>query len=256
MNDFVSLAKTLEGYFDKPLKELPNALRERVLRDFSEVPRGSSPQAIWDELPLEQRRYRAEEWDCHNDPAMAEDMEYWKTKREKMFPIEKRLAQWEATACKTAIDLDIKEKRIEALREELAPMQKEQDRGDYPPDFELECHDGSGELAVSSSRSPCQPVSAIQIRRNFRVRIDEDANDKWWKKKMRDANRNGLVECRAGCGKPGPGGSLWRPDLIAGWLVDRHKKNKDGLNSAAARAALRKFPGLEEIADEFFSPDE
>ena len=106
------------------------------------------------------------------------------------------------------------------------------------------------------ANSPCQPVSAWQIRQYFLVIRNEDANDKWWKEKMANAERYGLLDCRIGEGKKGPGGSLWRPDLIAGWLVDRQAKDRDGLSLGAARAALKKFPGCEEIADELFPPDE
>lgn len=104
--------------------------------------------------------------------------------------------------------------------------------------------------------SPCQPVSAWQIRHHFPVVRDVDANDEWWNKMMRDAKRYGLTECRVGDGKKGPGGSMWQPHLIAAWLVDRQAKDREGLSPGAARAALKKFPGYEEIADELFPPDE
>lgn len=122
-------------------------------------------------------------------------------------------------------------------------------------DIEAEDFAGVDERAEPAG-SPCQPVSAWQIRHHFPVVRDADANDKWWKEKMADAERYGLLDCRVGEGKKGPGGSLWRPDLIAGWLVDRQAKDRDGLSIVAARAALKKFPGCEEIADELFPPDE
>ena len=104
--------------------------------------------------------------------------------------------------------------------------------------------------------SPCQPVSAWQIRHHFFVTEDADANEKWWKEKMADAERYGLLDCRVGGGKKGRGGgSLWRPDLIAGWLVDRHAKGREGLPTDAARAALKRFPGCEEVVDDLFPSD-
>ncbi len=103
----------------------------------------------------------------------------------------------------------------------------------------------------------CQPSTAAKIIQHFNVRPNLDKNLKWWKDKMRDANSNGLAGCRVGKGRRGPGGSLWRPDLIAAWLVDRHEKGHEGLSSEAAAAALRKFPGCDEAADRFFlAPDE
>ncbi|WP_143084322.1 hypothetical protein [Nitrosospira briensis] len=99
----------------------------------------------------------------------------------------------------------------------------------------------------------CQPATAGKIMQYFKVKRDPDENVKWWKDKMRDANRNGLAACRVGEGRKGRGGSLWRPDHIAAWLVDRHEKGHEGLSSDAAAPALRKFPGCDEAADRFFS---
>lgn len=73
---------------------------------------------------------------------------------------------------------------------------------------------------------------------------------------MREAKRYGLVACRVGQGKMGPGGSLWRPDRVGGWLVDRHAAGREGMSSGAVRAALKKIPGCEDIAEELFPADE
>lgn len=112
-------------------------------------------------------------------------------------------------------------------------------------------HEGS-----ESACSSCQPVNAWRIKNHFAVRRDSSANDKWWIKMMRDAKRNGLTECRVGDVKTGPGGSMWQPHLVAAWLVDRQSKGREGLTPGAARAALKKFPDCEEIANELFPPDE
>lgn len=122
---------------------------------------------------------------------------------------------------------------------------------------EIEAEDFAGDDERGEpAGSPCMPVSAWQIRHYFPVVRDADANEKWWKEKMADAERYGLLACRVGEGKKGPGGSLWRPHLVAAWLVDRQAKDREGLSPGAARAALKKFPGCEEIADELFPPDE
>lgn len=105
------------------------------------------------------------------------------------------------------------------------------------------------------STGPCKSVNATDIRHHFRVKSNEDENEEWWRRLMRDAKRCGLAECRVGGGKKGPGGSLWRPDLVATWLVDRQTKGRKGMSSGAARAALKKFPGCEELDDELFQPD-
>lgn len=115
------------------------------------------------------------------------------------------------------------------------------------------CHD---ETQSGESAQPCQAVGASEIRRHFRVFSESGANIDWWKKMMREAKRNGLDECRVGRGKTGPGGSLWRPDLVAAWLVDRHAKNLEGLASAAAGGILKHFSGCAEAAETMFPADE
>jgi hypothetical protein len=134
--------------------------------------------------------------------------------------------------------------RSEALRQFVQLVKNSKVNGD---------DDTTGSSEHSLQTSSCQPAPAVKIIRHFNVKLDPDENDKWWKDKMREAKRNGLAECRVGEGLKGPGGSLWRPDLIAGWLVDRYEKDSQGLNPKAAAAALRKFPGCEEAADNFFS---
>ena len=122
-------------------------------------------------------------------------------------------------------------------------------------DIELEDFD-RGTAPDEFSVSPCPPVAAAEIRHRFHVLKDPVANDRWWKAMMRDAKRYGLMACRVGQGKTGPGGSLWRPDLVSGWLVDRHAKGHEGMSSGAVRAALKMVAGCEDIAEELFPADE
>lgn len=123
---------------------------------------------------------------------------------------------------------------------------------------EIEMSDfGIDEVEKHATTTLRLSVSASEIRWKFTVINSEDANDEWWKKMMRNASDNGLKGCRIGVGKKGfSSGSLWRPDLIAGWLVDRHEKKLCGMSKNATRAALKKFKGYEEIAEDFFSSDE
>ncbi len=122
---------------------------------------------------------------------------------------------------------------------------------------EIEVQDfGEFEVQGVVSSNPCQPVAAWQIKHHFQIIKNPGANDEWWKEMMREAKRNGLAECRTGEGKRGPGGSLWRPDLVAAWLMDRQGKDRQGLSVRDSRTALRKFPGGAEVADELFPADE
>jgi hypothetical protein len=220
----------LIDWFEKPLMDLPREKRERVEREFAPL--------HWDSMTTDQRKSRAESCDFQHDPATEQDREdLWDFFLRKSF-IEKQIAEWKAVATPTAGDLAQQEARLTELRQELARIAEDDER-DEP------------------SVSPCRPVSASQIRHNFPVIKEEDANAKWWKEKMRDAARNGLLVCRVGEGKKGQGrGSLWRPDLVAVWLVDRHAKGRKGLPADAVRAALKKFLGCEEVADDLFPPDE
>ena len=110
-------------------------------------------------------------------------------------------------------------------------------------------------LDMTSSSNPSVPAS--EIRWKFTVIKSEDANDQWWKKMMRNASDTGLKECRVGGGGKGAVGSLWRPDLIAVWLAERaDKKLRGNMSKNSARAALKKFTGYEEAAEELFPSDE
>lgn len=99
------------------------------------------------------------------------------------------------------------------------------------------------------------PASAASIKMKFRVFPDSNKNHEWWTEKMRDAKRYRLADCRVGSGRRGLGGSTWRPDLVAAWLVDRDKKGLEGMSAEYARKALEKFPGCSEIAETLFPID-
>ena len=230
---FVLPTVALEERFDRPLDEMPASLRERVDEVLFPM--------TWDTLTVDERRGVARQWNFQHDPAADQDRESWWDLVLRKPAIEKQIAQWKAVAAPTGNELAQKEARLADLEKELARIRRQQ------RDF------GIDDAPVGSPASPCQAVSAAEIRRHFRVIRDEDANDAWWKEKMRDAKRCGLAECRVGNGKGGRGGgSLWRPDLVAGWLADAQSKGRNGLSAAAARTALKKFPGCEEVAEDRF----
>lgn len=123
---------------------------------------------------------------------------------------------------------------------------------------EVEEHDfaTSTSSKIVSATEACVSVSAEQIKRNFRVHRDDDKNDSWWARMMRDAKRNKLIACRVGTGKTGPGGSLWRPDKVAEWLSAENSKGSQWMSVDRARSGLKKFPGFDEVADTLFPGDE
>lgn len=112
------------------------------------------------------------------------------------------------------------------------------------------------EAATRTGDSKCEPVSAAEIIRHFVVERDADKNEAWWKDKMRGASRNDLADCRVGSGKSGPGGSMWRPELIAAWLVGRYDNRHKGMSVSQVRRTLSALPGGEEVAEVFFPSEE
>ena len=231
---FDSLSAALIDWFEKPFTDLPRGIRERVEREFAPL--------RWDGMMPHERKSRAESWDYQHDPATEEEREFWWDFFLRKREIEKQIVEWEAVATPNAGDLAQKESRLTELRQKLGDMERESAE-----------NDGRGEALGN----PCRPVRASQIRLNFPVDTDVDTNEEWWKEKMRDARRNGLLVCRVGEGKKGQrGGSLWRPDLVAAWLLDRHTKGRKGLHADAIRAALKKFRGCEEAAHQLFASDE
>lgn len=239
MDNFTSLVAALEGWFDKPLRDLPVDLQRRITEDFFPMP--------WHQLSPDQRRSVALQWDAQNDPALEEERRFWWEFFDRRGELEARLATWKETAAPTASDLALKEERIAALERELAQMDERirQDRGDLE-------HEGTG---ANQPLALVRPVSATMIRLHFRISPNLDASDKWWKDVMGDASRYNLTGCRAGGGRRGNSGSLWYPHLIAAWLTDRKKRGKMGLDVKAVRQALTHFPDCLEMMETMFPDD-
>lgn len=117
VSDFNSLTLLLEPWFDKPLSELPDELRQRIKQDFLPP---------WDALSPDQRREAALQIDYQRDPATEEDRQRgWDLtlRRER---IENDIAAWEATATPTASDLAHKEARLAELNRELDQLDREE----------------------------------------------------------------------------------------------------------------------------------
>jgi hypothetical protein len=125
---FKSLTVALENSFDRPLAELPGAPRRRVEQDFFPMP--------WDNLSANQRRSVALQWDYQNDPATAQERQFWWDFAMRRRELEMQIAQWAEVSTPTAGELVTKETRLAELRKELAHMelQQRQGRGDYYPE--------------------------------------------------------------------------------------------------------------------------
>ena len=117
---FESLTMALEGWFDRPMAELPGALRQRVEHEFSPMP--------WDQLSAGGRRSVALQLDYQHDPDTAEDRRFWWDFYQRLDVIKDKIVEWEKVATPSAADLALKESRLAELRQELVRM-KAQENG-------------------------------------------------------------------------------------------------------------------------------
>lgn len=127
MSSFDSLTLALEGWFDKALCDLPDALRQRVEEEFFPMP--------WDRLSAEERRRVALQLDYPDDPATEQERQFCSDFADSMLTIETKIAKWEAIPTLTASDLALQESQLAKLRPELAGMwtQVRQAQGDNCP---------------------------------------------------------------------------------------------------------------------------
>ena len=125
--DFDSLTLALEDFFDTRLEDLPDALRQRVRKEFFPMP--------WADLSGARRREVARQIDYQHDPSTEDERQHWWDFFGRMREVERQIADWEAAATPTASDLALREARLIELRRQLAQIKthKRQERGDYQP---------------------------------------------------------------------------------------------------------------------------
>lgn len=120
LSDFESLTKALEGWFETPLGRLPTQLRTRVEKDLFLWP--------WNELTVQQRRMAAEQWDYRHDPATEQERKFWWDLFLRRYAVQERIAEWQAVATPTAIDLKHKDDQLEKLQQELVRIDQEEQK--------------------------------------------------------------------------------------------------------------------------------
>ena len=127
MEQFDALSLALEVWFDRPLDDLPDALHQRVEREFSPMP--------WEQLTADQRRSVALQLDYQHDAATEQDRQFWWDFFQRVDKLKKQIVEWEAVATPTAAELSTKETRLAELQKDLARMetQRRAARGDYVP---------------------------------------------------------------------------------------------------------------------------
>lgn len=176
MADFDALTWALEDWFDKPLRDLPEAMRQRVEQEFFPMP--------WDSLSADQRRSVALQLDYQHDPATAQDQQYWWNFFERMDAIKKQISEWTAAPAPTAGELALKETRLAELRQELARMesQQRQARGDYYPEKRGAGGNGTAGSALpgSSARYVAYPKAMYQLAERLGATPEELAAWVWF----------------------------------------------------------------------------
>jgi hypothetical protein len=118
MSDFDSLTKAIEGWFDTKLHDLPDVVRQRVVRDFVPMP--------WDSLSADERRSVALQLDYQHDPATERERQHAWDRHVRMDEIRKKIAEWAQVTAPIASDLSIKESRLAKLHDELSQLEAEE----------------------------------------------------------------------------------------------------------------------------------
>lgn len=150
MSKFDSLTAAFEDWFNKPLADLPEALRQRIEQEFAAMP--------WDSLSATRRRSVALQLDYQHDPATAEDQRFWWDFYQRMDAVKDQIAKWDTVSTPSAADLALKETRLAALNQELTRM-KIQERtsvGEYRPEQKH-----NDEQEDGSAASPAPPIRYI-----------------------------------------------------------------------------------------------
>ncbi len=117
MNEFFSLSLALEDWFDMPLCDLPDAIRQRVAEKFFLTP--------WDSYSAEGRRAATLQLDYQKDKTTEQVRQFWWNLGTRIETIKTQITEWEEVATPNAGDLVLKEAQLAKLRQELARMKAE-----------------------------------------------------------------------------------------------------------------------------------
>lgn len=151
MADFNSLTTALEGWFDKPLADLPDEQQQRIRDAFFPMP--------WDRLNENQRRSAADQIDYWNDPATEDKREQRWQLLCKLDVLEREMAEWKAVATPTSLDKATRDDRLKALRGEFEAIKAEYwGTGDAPA--RAEASDGIPRVRPRRS-TPATEVAAL-----------------------------------------------------------------------------------------------
>jgi hypothetical protein len=120
MSTYKPLTLQLEGWFDTPLCDLPDAIRHRVAEEFFLTP--------WDSYSAEGRRAVTLQLDYQKDKTTEQVRQFWWDLGARIENLKTQIAEWEVVATPNAGDLALKEAQLAKFRQELAQMEAE----DFP----------------------------------------------------------------------------------------------------------------------------
>jgi hypothetical protein len=176
---FDSLTLALEVWFDKPLCDLPDALKQKIEKD--------SFLMQWDHLSVAGRRDVIQEWDYQNDPATEKERRDAWDHAVRELDTNAQIAMWEAISTPTALDLAEKENRLADLRQKLAASKVndlvEVDPIDTPPNpaQTKKLKMGDDDLQASGASNVSVKRQGSTARREAR-KLDTKAMYKKWQK--------------------------------------------------------------------------
>ncbi|NDP39896.1 MAG: hypothetical protein GZ093_14290 [Rhodoferax sp.] len=252
MDNFDSLTWAFEDWFETPLCDLPDPLRQRVEQEFFPMP--------WDKLSANQRRSVALQLDYQHDPATAQDQKFWWDFFEQMISLKTQVAEWEAVATPTAAELALKETRLTELKQELARMDAQQRlaRGDYFPERKLSQNvDGAPSTGPTvSARYIAYPNAMHQLTRRLGATPEELAAWIWLGPKdgglAAYLNANELVPPPRFFYATGSDTHDYIAPLMACWFREDDINQFDPADRYIVGAALierwNKLPGLHAVA--------
>jgi len=175
MRTFDTLTVALEDWFDRPLCDLPDALRQRVEQEFFPMP--------WDKLSRDQRRSVALQTDYQRDPTTEQDRRFWRNFFERLDGLKKQVSEWAVVVTPSAAELALKESRLKELKEEIDRMDAHQRlaRVDYFPERKPNQNvDGAPSIMPTvSARFIAYPNAMHQLTRRLGATPEELAAWIW-----------------------------------------------------------------------------
>jgi hypothetical protein len=178
MDNFKPLTKALDKWFDRALRDLPEELRDRVEDEFSPMP--------WDRLSPGDRRKICMQLDSYDDPSSEGMRQHYSELADTVTNFEASITEWKSKLAPTAIDQDIKDRKLEALHQQLQRI-KDENCANGAPVFPPRSLSRKPENA-KVVKSPATKPSYSGLRRELRK---QETNEKYkaWNKAYRELSK-------------------------------------------------------------------